>query len=78
MVVVAVQWVVFAAAILGTIWWTPALLMLLWALPIVAVAGNRSLFGHPVYEPVPFLIGRVSNAFWLLGAVGLFFLIVSP
>ena len=68
--VVLSQWVLLAAALGFGFLWTPAFLMLCWTVPWIAVIGNRSAFGYPIYSPVAFLFGPISAACWVLGWVG--------
>lgn len=74
MIVVA-QWLVLAIAIGLGLLWTPALI-LFWAIPFIAVIGDRSAFGAPIYAPGRFLMGPIAMACWIFGAVGLYDLIM--
>ena len=71
---VVAQWIVAVVAIALSPLWVPGL-MLLWACPVIAVVGDRSAFGAPIYAPVRFLLGPISMVCWLSGAVGLLSLI---
>lgn len=73
MVVVA-QWVVLAAALALSQLWVPALI-LFWTIPFIAVFGDRSAFGSPIYSRVAFLWGAISVGCWAIGGLGLYALV---
>jgi len=71
-VIVAAQWVVPVAAIALARLWTPALLMLFWAVPLIAVAGDCSAFGSPIYDRIGFLWRNpIAMGCWAIGLIGL-------
>ena len=55
----------------------PAFLMLCWAVPWIAVVGNRSANGYPVYSPIGFLFGPLAMGCWVAGWLGVLLSVVG-